>query len=239
MNSKMDIFEEKFQDIYTKSAGVVFESDGFLDEGLKSNLIAITEKLEEKIAECERLKLKLGGLLDYDDLKRSGKTKSELLKIKTEDEKYLKKVEGFYQNNLDKHDYMFGYPANMEKDGYLLSYLRYLESKMYLMNNCGDPYERGNYGMDSKEVEREILQTFADSYGLKEGEYWGYVTTGGTESNFWGIREGFNKFLTQGFIFPRKPITALKNSYTTTESARCILTPSLKPIIAARFPSKI
>lgn len=204
MNPKIDISEEKIKDLYKKSSEVVFESDGFLGEGLKADLIAVTEKIEEKIAELERLKLKLGGLLDYDDLKRGGKTAPDVLKIRAEDEEYLKKVEGFYQNNLDKHDYMFGYPANMEKDGYLLSYLRYLESKMYLMNNCGDPYERGNYGMDSKEVEREILQTFADSYGLKEGEYWGYVTTGGTESNFWGIREGFNKFPNARLYFSEK-----------------------------------
>lgn len=204
MNPTFDIAKQEIENLYEKSYSAVFDLQEGLSEEEKSKLLAVTAKIEEKIAELERLKLKLGGLLDYDELKKNGKTLEELSEISKEDEAYLKKVEGFYQNNLKKHDYMFGYPANMEKDGYLLSYLRYLESKMYLMNNCGDPYEHGNYGMDSKEVEREILKTFAKSYGLKEGEYWGYVTTGGTESNFWGIREGFNKYPNGKLYFSEK-----------------------------------
>lgn len=89
---------------------------------------------------------------------------------------------------------MFGYPANMEDYSYTTSYLRHLESKMYLMNNCGDPYQKGNYDMDSKSTEKKIISLVADNFGIAQGDYWGYITSGGTESNFWGIREGFNRF---------------------------------------------
>ncbi len=182
----------------------IFRSDDTLSYSEKTKITDLIDDLERQVSECEKLKLQLGKLLDYNVLKEKGFSTEKLSAIKSEDEAYLNKVEGFYNNNLAKHDYMFGYPANMEKDSYFLSYLRFLESKMYLMNNCGDPYERGNYGMDSKETEREILKTFAESYGLTENEYWGYVTTGGTESNFWGIREGFNKYPNAKLYFSEK-----------------------------------
>lgn len=185
-------------------AEVVFNSDGVLSDEQTEKLTGLIDELDGTILKCEKMKLQLGSLLDYNALKQKGFSKEKLADVKKEDCSYLDKVNGFYQNNLNKHDYMFGYPANMEKDSYFLSYLRFLESKMYLMNNCGDPYERGNYGMDSKETEREILQTFAESFGLKRGEYWGYVTTGGTESNFWGIREGFNKYPNAKLYFSEK-----------------------------------
>lgn len=188
----------------SQSEEVVFNSDGVLSDAQIEKLTSLIDELDGTILKCEKMKLQLGSLLDYNALKQKGFSKEKLANVKKEDFSYLDKVNGFYRNNLNKHDYMFGYPANMEKDSYFLSYLRFLESKMYLMNNCGDPYERGNYGMDSKETEREILQTFAESFGLTEGEYWGYVTTGGTESNFWGIREGFNKYPNAKLYFSEK-----------------------------------
>lgn len=197
-------FEEIASTLYNETEKTVFSDDKTLTD---KNIDAVTSfitMLDDEILKCERLKLKLGRLLDYNGLKEKGFSVERLSQIKNEDDVYLNKVDGFYRNNLNKHDYMFGYPANMEKDTYLLSYLRFLESKMYLMNNCGDPYERGNYGMDSKETEREILKTFAESFGLKTDEYWGYVTTGGTESNFWGIREGFNKYPDAKLYFSEK-----------------------------------
>jgi histidine decarboxylase len=48
--------------------------------------------------------------------------------------------------------------------------------------------------MDSKSTEKKIISLVAENFGVAKGEYWGYITSGGTESNFWGIREGFNRF---------------------------------------------
>jgi histidine decarboxylase len=48
--------------------------------------------------------------------------------------------------------------------------------------------------MDSKSTEKKIIALVADNFGIADGEYWGYITSGGTESNYWGIREGYNRF---------------------------------------------
>ncbi len=199
-----NFFENEIDELCNTAENALFASEDGIDEETASRLKSFSDDFNDKIFRYEKLKLKVGRLLDYAALKNNGVKKEKLFEIKNEDDCYLEKVDKLYKNNYEKHDFMFGYPANMEKDSYLLEYLRFLESKLYLMNNCGDPYERGNYGMDSKETEREILSTFADSFGLKEGEYWGYVTTGGTESNFWGIREGFNKYPNARLYFSEK-----------------------------------
>lgn len=190
--------------ICNESCDTLFDGESTLSDKVRETLTALTRECDRNIDYYENLKLRVGRLLDYDNLKKQGLSPTELKNVRLSDDEYLEKVNRLYENNLSKHDYMFGYPANMEEDGYLLKYLRHLESKLYLMNNCGDPYERGNYGMDSKETEREILKTFANSFGLSEGEYWGYVTTGGTESNFWGIREGFNMYPDGRLYFSEK-----------------------------------
>lgn len=161
------------------------------------NLLKMEQYLKEidkKIDELELLKANFGRIYDYTSLKQKGFNKTELEKFIEEDSKYIERIDEYYLKNLRRRNYMFGYPANMEDYSYTTMYLRYLESKMYLMNNCGDPYQRGNYRMDSKAIEKEILSLMAENFGLKENNYWGYITSGGTESNYWGIREGFSRF---------------------------------------------
>lgn len=73
-----------------------------------------------------------------------------------------------------------GYPYNLDYDYTpLLPFLR------YTLNNLGDPYVNGNYGIHTREFERETLAWFADLYQLEEP--WGYVTSCGTEGNLYGL----------------------------------------------------
>ena len=171
----------------------VLESDGVLDDSEEQRLLELLDAIEDKITEYERLRLRLGRIVDYDRLKKKGFESSSLREFDKEDGEYVERIERYYADNLKKRLYMFGYPANMEDYSYATGYLRHLESKMYLMNNCGDPYQKGNYGMDSKSTEKKIIKLVAENFGISEGNYWGYITSGGTESNFWGIREGFNR----------------------------------------------
>lgn len=159
-------------------------------ERMRSDL----DRLDRHINECERLKMELGRVYDYSQLNSCGYSSDQIAEFDREDEEYVKKIDEFYLKNLQRRDYMFGYPANMEDYSYSTQYLRHLESKMYLMNNCGDPYQRGNYRMDSKSIEKKIISLVAENFGIGSDSYWGYITSGGTESNFWGIREGFNRF---------------------------------------------
>ena len=186
-----------------KEVGIDF-ANGLLDDlltngrelsaGDEEKLRSAIEDIEAKITEYEHLRVRLGRVLDYNDLKCKGFSVDQIRAFEKEDSEYVAKVDEYYRRNLQRRKYMFGYPANMEDYSCTASYLRHLESKMYLMNNCGDPYQKGNYGMDSKSTEKKIIALVADNFGIADGEYWGYITSGGTESNYWGIREGYNRF---------------------------------------------
>lgn len=57
----------------------------------------------------------------------------------------------------------------------------------YPLNNVGDPFSDGSYRVDTRLIEREVLAWFAALNHASEDEYWGYVTTGGTEGNMYGM----------------------------------------------------
>lgn len=98
----------------------------------------------------------------------------------------------FYIKNFSLRERHFGYPANMCKRTPLVNIFGSIEKSGFLANNCGDVNESGNYRMDSKEIERSILKLFAEKFGI-EDNYWGYVTSGGSESNEWAINTSFKK----------------------------------------------
>jgi histidine decarboxylase len=54
-------------------------------------------------------------------------------------------------------------------------------------NNLGDPYIEGNYGVHSRTFERAVLEFVARLFHVDDRKYWGYVTSGGTEGNLYGI----------------------------------------------------
>lgn len=88
----------------------------------------------------------------------------------------------------------FGYPGNLNEDSPLVRHLRHLEAEMFYSNNAGDPFEKGPWSLDGKAYERKLLSLFMKRFGLDETSSWGYITTGGSESNTWAIRNGFRKF---------------------------------------------
>ena len=59
-------------------------------------------------------------------------------------------------------------------------------------NNLGDPYIDGNYGVHSRTFERAVLEFVARLFHVDDRKYWGYVTSGGTEGNIYGIYVGRN-----------------------------------------------
>lgn len=70
------------------------------------------------------------------------------------------------------------------------------------LNNAGDPFCNGHLRVDTVQFEIGVLDWFAELWGLKNDEYWGYVTTGGTEGNMHGILiGGVLPFLIEQFIF--------------------------------------
>lgn len=75
-----------------------------------------------------------------------------------------------------------GYPTNQAFDYSEL--FPFLEMSI---NNVGDPFQSSSYQLNTLEFEREVIDVFADLAALPHGEHWGYVTSGGTEGNMYGL----------------------------------------------------
>lgn len=86
----------------------------------------------------------------------------------------------FLQQLAQSTELHAGYPYNLAYD-----YSAILPFLQYTLNNLGDPFVNGNYGIHSREFERQCLSWFAQLYELEE--HWGYVTSCGTEGNLYGL----------------------------------------------------
>ncbi len=56
-----------------------------------------------------------------------------------------------------------------------------------LLNNVGDPFVEGAGHNHTKRYERLVVGFVAELMGAPAGDWWGYVTTGGTEGNLYGL----------------------------------------------------
>lgn len=98
----------------------------------------------------------------------------------------------FYTQMQKKAAYMFGFPAYHYPLSPLTQYLLAMHYTSPFSNNCGDIEERGYYAMDTKEIEKKIVGLYAEKFGMGDG-FWGYVTSGGSESNSCGITLAFTE----------------------------------------------
>jgi histidine decarboxylase len=78
-----------------------------------------------------------------------------------------------------------GYPCNQDFDYSALA--PFLD---FAFNNVGDPFGGSNMPLNTHEFEREVLTEFARFTRAPEGAWWGYVTSGGTEGNMYGLYLG-------------------------------------------------
>ena len=82
----------------------------------------------------------------------------------------------------DEESRQVGYPANQNLDySHLAPFLS------LSLNNLGDPFHHTNYRANTHEFEREVVLHFARLTGLDPDDAWGYVTSGGTEGNMYGL----------------------------------------------------
>jgi len=79
-------------------------------------------------------------------------------------------------------DNFLGYPVSKDFD-----YSRLYEFLKYPINNLGDPFEDSTYKVQTHEMEREVVDFFAQLFRANPKDYWGYVTNGGSESNLYGL----------------------------------------------------
>jgi histidine decarboxylase len=86
----------------------------------------------------------------------------------------------FKQKIAQRSNRYLGYPDNLSYD-----YSKFQDFFQYSLINAGDPFALTDWDLHSKTFERHCIQWFAQLYQLQD--YWGYVTSGGTEGNLYGM----------------------------------------------------
>ena len=82
----------------------------------------------------------------------------------------------------DGDQWQVGYPGNQNFD-----YSPLIPFLSHCLNNLGDPFHQTNYRANTHQFEREVILHFAQLTGLDPDDAWGYVTSGGTEGNMYGL----------------------------------------------------
>ena len=142
---------------------------------------------------------------------------------KFEQKETVQEAQTFYAEKMQEARYMFGYPAYHYALSPLTQYLLLMHYTSPFSNNCGDIDERGNYAMDTKRIEKKIVGLYAEKFGMGDG-FWGYITSGGSESNSCGIVLAFEKN-PKGLLYYSQAAHYSVEKYAATYP--CVKIPSL------------
>lgn len=104
-----------------------------------------------------------------------------------------------------------GYPCNR-----LFDYSPLYRFLSHPVNNVGDPYVPSNYHLNTHEFEREVLAAFRELTQAPADSFWGYVSSGGTEGNIYGIFLGRE-------LFPEAVVYYSEDThYSVNKILRCL-----------------
>jgi histidine decarboxylase len=119
----------------------------------------------------------------------------------------------FLEQMTQQVEFNAGYSENLAFD-----YSRLWHFLRYNINNAGDPFIYDKFVKShAKEFEQKSLQWFAQLYELQN--HWGYVTTGGSEGNIYGLFLGRERY-------PDSVFYASKDShYSIVKAARLLRIP--------------
>lgn len=127
---------------------------------------------------------KYGGLL-REGAKRVPRLKSTLAKRNPEEVKL--RLDELLKTVSARTRVHLGYPYNLQQNyGDLRPFMD------FFLNNLGDAYAQSNYGINTQDMEREVIDFFLEMWGgsRQKEELWGAVTSCGTEGNLLGILYG-------------------------------------------------
>ena len=93
-----------------------------------------------------------------------------------------KRIDDLFDRLNDLSWHQIGYPTNQCFD-----YSPLYPLLRHSANNVGDPFHDSLYRVNTHEFEREVVSTFANLMRHSPDETWGYVTSGGTEGNMYGL----------------------------------------------------
>ena len=89
-----------------------------------------------------------------------------------------------------------GFPGNQNFD-----YSPLLPFFEFSLNNLGDPFHNSIYRSNTHRIEREVIAHFAGLTRIDPERAWGYVTSGGTEGNMYGLYLARDRFPNGMFYF--------------------------------------
>jgi len=69
-------------------------------------------------------------------------------------------------------------------------------------NNAGNPFDEEQLLLNTSEIEREVIRTFAPYFGIPFEKAWGFVTNSGTDGNMHGIYFGAKKLQKETGMLP-------------------------------------
>jgi histidine decarboxylase len=91
-------------------------------------------------------------------------------------------LDALYQRLEEATVSFLGYPVS--KDFEFEQLQRFLK---FPINNLGDPFVESTFQVDTREMEREVVEFMAALLRAPAAGTWGYVTNGGTEGNLYGL----------------------------------------------------
>lgn len=92
------------------------------------------------------------------------------------------RIQRLINRSKEKTNSFLGYPVSKDFDYQALAELLH-----YPLNNLGDPFVDSTYGVNSNEMEREVVSFFANLFRAEKNAWWGYVTNGGSEGNLYSL----------------------------------------------------
>lgn len=98
-------------------------------------------------------------------------------------------IEKLYEKIKLKSETEMGYPVAVDFD-----YSPLYPFLQFPLNNVGDPFIEATYAMSSRKMETEVLEFFAKLFRAEENNWWGYITSGGSEGNMYGLYLGRELF---------------------------------------------
>lgn len=152
------------------------------------------KQISEQLEQLEREKYHYERELFVEQLRHEGFDDTSLERFQQEDQQTLEEALAFKASFMDLRSSFFGYPGNLTQDSPLVQQLRQEEATLVYVNNAGDPFEQSYGNLDGKVYERKVLDLCFKRYQMNPEHSWGYISTGGSESNHWAILNGFRRF---------------------------------------------
>lgn len=122
-----------------------------------------------------------------------------------------RRLDELHERLKREEESFLGYPCNAQFD-YRPLY-RFLD---YPSNNVGDPFVPSNFHLNTHEFERDVIAAFAELTHAPTGSTWGYVTSGGTEGNLYGLFLGRELF-PDGLVYYSED-----THYSVNKIVRCL-----------------